>query len=148
MEDIPDQIGEDMDKQDAARPRTGGHRAHHIGFPLFDLSPCLNQLDDPQKQGGRHRHYHSEHAVAPGSNEDNQVGDRRNCGDRIQHSLQNQIFAVLSAAHEQADQRSQHGDCDRAHQDDPQCGPSAIEQAGQHTAPQVVRAKRELRTRG
>ena len=144
MKDIPDQIREDMDKQDTARPCTGGHRTHHIGFPMFNPSPCLNQLDDPQHQGSGHRHYHSEHTVAPGGNENNQVSDGRDCGDRIQYTLQNQVFTVLSAAHEQADQRSQHGDRDRAHQDDPQCGPSAIEQAGQHTAPQIIRAEREL----
>ena len=58
------------------------------------------------------------------------------------------VFAVLSTAHEQTDQRSQHGNRDRPHQDDPQCGPPAIKQAGQHAASKIVRTERKLRTGG
>ena len=87
VENIPDEVREDVDKQDTARLCTGGHRAHHIGLPLFDFSPCLNQFDDPKHQGSRHCYHHGEHTVAPSRNEDDQVGNGRDGGNRVQHAL-------------------------------------------------------------
>ena len=124
---------------------TGGHRTQDIRLAILQLRLGLYQLDHPQDKGDCKGHDHGGNTVAPCADENNEVSDGWNGGNRIQNTLKQYIATRFSLAQQKAKQDTDCHDDGGTHQNDAQCGIATIQNTREDTPTILVGPQRVFR---